>query len=209
MSLKRLKFNFRNQSAADTISQCERTAQNLAALPPEHLHQESYAELAATVAAIRASHDHIASLRGQLREEITRRNTLLKTVRNQTMRAVGFAASNMNHDPVKLLATGLPLHAEKTSTGQPAAPTNLRAEPTASEGEAQLRWVRPLRLCTFQIQVQAEPLHDDGWKFLDSCTRQTCAVKGLTSGGKFWFRVRAVNPHGTGPWSNLAPVRVK
>ena len=85
MSLKRLKFNFRNQTALDTISLCERTAQNLAALPPEHLEQVSHADLAATVAAVRASHDHIATLRGQLREEITRRNTLLKTVRNQTM----------------------------------------------------------------------------------------------------------------------------
>ena len=209
MSLKRLKFNFRNQTALDTISLCERTAQNLAALPPEHLEQVSHAELAATVAAVRASHDHIASLRGQLREEITRRNTLLKTAREQTMHAVGMAAVNMNHDPVKMLATGLSLHAEKSPTGLPAAPENLRAEPTAGEGEAKLRWVRPLRVCTFEIQVQAEPLHDDGWKTLDSSCKQTSSVKGLTSGGKFWFRVRAVNPHGPGPWSNLASVRVK
>jgi hypothetical protein len=34
-------------------------------------------------------------------------------------------------------------------------------------------------------------------------------VKVLVSGGKYWFRVRATNAHGTSAWSNLAPVRVK
>ncbi|MSU57853.1 MAG: fibronectin type III domain-containing protein [Pedosphaera sp.] len=38
---------------------------------------------------------------------------------------------------------------------------------------------------------------------------QNCLVKGLTSGAKYWFRVRAVNGHGPGPWSNPASARVK
>ena len=110
---------------------------------------------------------------------------------------------------MKMLATGLPLHADKTPVGLPAAPGNLRAAPTANDGEARLRWVRPVRLCAFQIETQAEPLHEDGWKWVESSCKQTCFVKGLASGGKFWFRVREVNAHGTGPWSNLASVRAK
>lgn len=207
--MNRLKFGFRNKPALETLDLCERTAQNLATLPPEQLVEVPLTELAGTLAATRASHDRIAGLRAQLREEITRRNTLLKAAREQTIRSAGLAALNMDNDPVKMSATGLPLHAEKKPVGLPAAPGNLRAEPTANEGEARLRWVRPVRLCTFQIEAQAEPLHDDGWKAMEMCLKQTCSVKGLASGGKFWFRVRASNAHGTGPWSNPAAVRVK
>jgi hypothetical protein len=34
-------------------------------------------------------------------------------------------------------------------------------------------------------------------------------VPGLVSGAKYWFRIRASNAHGPGPWSQLASVRVK
>ncbi len=209
MRFNRLKFGFRNKSAIETLQLCESTAKNIAVLPAEFLVQANHEALLDKVTAARVSHNRVASLRMQLKEEISRRNTLLKALREQTTRSANIAAINMNNDPVKMLATGLPLHAEKKPVGLPAAPTNLRAEPTHNEGEAHLRWVRSVRLCSFQIQVQAEPLREDGWKMADPCFKQKCFIKGLASGGKFWFRVRAVNAHGTGAWSNLAPARVK
>lgn len=39
--------------------------------------------------------------------------------------------------------------------------------------------------------------------------RQTCRVKGLQPGAKYWFRVRASNANGAGPWSNPVGVRVR
>ncbi len=208
--MKRVKFGFRNQSADATLNLCERAVQNLAALPPEHLVDVPHAELAETVAATRASHDRIAKLRTELKTELSRRKQLLRASREQTMNCVNAAASKMNHDPVKLTSTGFDLYAPWSKASPPAEPTNLRAEPTANVGEAQLRWQRPMRDGWFEIQLQTGEFQPDGWQVAESsCFRQSCTLTGLESGGLYWFRVRACNRRGQGPWSELATARVK
>ncbi len=208
--MKRIKFGFRNQSTADTLNLCERAVQNLATLPPEYLTDVPHAELADTVAATRASHDRIASLRADLKAEISRRKELLRAARDQATRCVNWAAMNMNHDPVKMMETGFDLHAPWAKVSPPATPDNLRAAPTASAGEAQLRWQRPMRDGWFEIQAQAGEFKPDGWQTVEaSCFQQSCRLVGLVSGELYWFRVRAYNRRGQGPWSNLATARVK
>ena len=209
MANKKLKFGFRNLSALETVALCERTVQSLAQLPPEHLHDVKQAEFAATTAAARASLLRVDELRSALKAEVSRRNTLVKKAREQMTYAAGMAALNMNGDAVKMLSLGLPLAAPKAPAHVPAAPESLRAVPTASAGEAELRWVRPMLRCMFEVQAQAAPLHEDGWKYVNTCSRQKVRVQGLTSGDLYWFRVRAFNARGHGPWSQLASARIK
>jgi hypothetical protein len=208
--MKRIKFGFRNQSADATLNLCERAVQNLAGLAPEHLADVPHAELAGTVAATRASHDRIAGLRAELKAEISRRNELLRAAREQTTRCVNWAAMNMNHDPVKMMSTGFGLQAPWAKVSPPAAPTKLHAEPTATAGEAQLTWKRPLRDGWFELQMQMGEFKPDGWQPAEaSCYQQRCRLEGLVSGGLYWFRVRACNRRGESPWSELATARVK
>jgi len=207
--MKRLKFNFRNKSALEQLEICEQTVKNVVAQPAEHLVNVDVDGMQSVVAAARTSHDRIALLRAELKSEITNRNSLLSKSRTSVMAAAGMTALNMDSAPVKMLSLGLSLHSEKHPVGKAGAPTNFFARPTDDEGAAQLRWKRPVRLCTFQVEMKADPMNRNQWKRLDSCTKGKCTVKNLESGGKFWFRVRAVNAHGEGSWSELASVRVK
>jgi hypothetical protein len=59
------------------------------------------------------------------------------------------------------------------------------------------------------VEWHTDPTAVDGWHREASCTQAKSLVKNLVSGGKYWFRVRAINAHGTSAWSQLAPVRVK
>jgi hypothetical protein len=112
-------------------------------------------------------------------------------------------------EPVKMGEAGLGTEAPKTvKVGKPSAPTNLRAEPTATEGEVRLRYVRPLRRCWFNIEARPDT-KPEGWRLIDSSFRQSALLEGLQSGVKYWFRVSASNSHGTSPWSNLAVARAK
>lgn len=206
--MQRFKFEFRNRSLAEQINICERIVAGLAGQPAEHLRQAELPDLQDKVAAARASHDRIAVLRAELKTEITRRKTLVRNARDQAIATTNMVGVNMKNDPAKMLSVGVRLTGPGHPVGQPGAPLSLRASPTASEGEARLRWQRPVRECTFEIEYRLDT-EPDGWKLSHHCLRQSCVVKGLVSGGKYWFRVRAFNAHGPGPWSNLAPVRVK
>ncbi|MEY4916977.1 MAG: Fibronectin type domain [Verrucomicrobiota bacterium] len=209
--MTRHKLDFRNKNHLEQLAMFERIITSLDALPADQREDAYLEELRTITTAARASHLRIASLRGELKAEISRRKTLFDTGRRGANRAgVGALLKTGMRDATNILAVGLDLHASnKTPVGLPAAPTNLRAVPTAGEGEAMLRWKRTVRRCSFEVQWHTDPPDADHWHSETTCFPQKCLVQGLVSGAKYWFRVRASNAHGQSAWSNLAPVRVK
>jgi len=207
--MQRFKLGFRNKSALEQLALCERTVTSMAAKPEYQFDPAQVTDAQGAVTALRASHERIAQLRTELKTEISHRSELLREARNKVSRASLGVSVKVSGDPSKLMAAGLELEKPKTiPVGKPAAPDHFSGEPTASEGEARLRWRRPLRRCWFQIECRLDTA-PDGWSMVESCGQQTCVIKGLVSGGKYWFRVCAVNAHGEGPWSNPVAVRVK
>jgi Fibronectin type III domain len=204
------KLDFRNKNHQEQLGMFARLITSLDALPAERREDAYLEELRSVDAGARASHAKIASLRADLKTELARRQTLFASARKSAQRAGVGALLKSQWTPAEVLAAGLDLAASnKAPVGLPAAPLNLRAEPTAGEGEAQLRWRRTVRRCTFEIEWHADPPDADHWQREGSATKAKFLAQGLVSGAKYWFRVRAINAHGASGWSNLASVRVK
>ena len=189
----------------------EKVIHSLDALPTDQREDAYLEELRTITEAARASHLRIASLRSDLKSELSHRKTLFDKGRKAASRAgVGALLKTGKRDAANILAVGLDLHAStKTSVGVPGMPTNLRGVPTDNEGEARLRWQRTMRRCWFEVHWHTDPPDADHWHNEMTCYKQKCLVKGLVSGGKYWFRIRAVNAHGPSAWSQMASVRVK
>ena len=204
------KLDFRNKNHLEQLVIFDKLVNSLGALPAD-LRDDSYlAELRTVAAAARASHSKIASLRTDLKAELSHRQALFLAGRKAANQAAVAALLKTKWRPVDILAAGLDLPASnKTPVGVPAAPTNLRGVPTAGEGEALLRWKRTVRRCTFEVQWHTDPPEADRWHQETSCLQQKTLVTGLVSGAKYWFRIRAVNAHGASAWSEMASVRVK
>jgi hypothetical protein len=207
--MNRYKFGFRNRSAAEQLLFCERLLVPIAALPPERRSEEYLTNAQGVVAETRASENRIGQLRAELKAEISRRKELLPKMRNATIRIAMNVAILCQHDAVKMMEIGLELEAPKNVRVGPPGAVNIRGEASAREGEVVLRWKRPLRNCIFEVQLCVDPLTADKWKQCNIALRQTSRVKGLQSGVKYWFRVRASNANGEGPWSNPVAVRVR
>jgi hypothetical protein len=204
------KLDFRNKKHLEQISICERLVAGANALPEAKRQNVRLEELRGQTAAARASHERIASLRSELKAEITNRKALLAAARTAATSVAFGLALNANYQPAEMQVAGLELAAPNTApVGVPDAPTNLRAVPTDNEGEAQLRWQRTIRRCSFEVQWHADPPDADHWHSEGICFPQKMLVQGLVSGAKYWFRVRAGNAHGHSAWSQLASVRVK
>ena len=151
----------------------------------------------------------MTALRAELRAALTARKTSVRAARDGVSYAAMNVFSRSGGDAGELLASGLELELPKRPVGAPAAPGNVRAGALDHEGEVRLQWQRPVRRCTFEIEMTRDRAAERGWKPAAICIQQTCVVKNLESGEKYWFRIAAINAHGRGPWSQPASVRVK
>jgi hypothetical protein len=206
--MARHKLGFRNLSALEQLEICDRTIAGMSRSPEEHHAAAKLTEATATVTAARASYERVERLKLQLRAEVAERNRLLHAARQQTTWSAGMMACHCAANPGKLLAAGLQLEQPKLPIGKPDAPLSVCATAHALEGAVHLRWKRPVRRCTFEIECRTDARPDAVWVSCAHVVQQSTILKGLESGVKYQFRVRAINSHGFGPWSQTANVRV-
>jgi hypothetical protein len=208
--MKRFKLGLRNRSADEQLDICERVVARIAALPADQHEPTQLADANTTVTALRASQQRIATLRTELRTEITNRNQLMRLARDRVYRATLGVGVKNNFDPAKVAACGVEFEAPKNiRVGKPGAVESLCVASHDLEGTIALRWKRPIRRCSFEVQVRVEPFNGSEWQMNQVSISQKCLVKGLKSGVKYWFRVRAINAHGEGPWSGSVSARVR
>jgi len=205
--MQHYKLNLRNRPKSEKLVNCERHVENISQLPQEHRAQIDLPKLSNTVAAARASFDEVQVLRSLLKSKVAQSNQLIREACRETTCAVGMVAVNAGLKPEVMTARGLELERPKHPVGKPDAPTYFHAAPHSDEGAAKLSWKRPMRRCAFMIEMQMEG--KDEWKIIETSAGRNCVITGLKSGGKYWFRVSAVNAHGSGPASNPVAVRVK
>lgn len=204
------KLDFRNKSALAQLLICQRVVKNLSRAPKAQLVNVAYAETRAAVAAARASHERVEKLKADLRSETRRRNELLRVARHQVTYAQLGQFSNLNHHAEQVQAAGMELPASKRrSVGEPAKVANVRAVPATHSTDITLRWERSVRRCTFQIEARRDDEPDTEWRTVHNCVQCKGVIRGLKSGGLYWFRIRAHNAHGAGPWSNPVSARVR
>jgi len=83
-------------------------------------------------------------------------------------------------------------------------PSNFRLAHSMNNGEmtGSVSSIKGVRM--FEIWgCEGDPNLEQNWRLMAASPNcQRIAIKGLTPGTKYWFRVRAVRGNETGPWSN-------
>lgn len=111
------------------------------------------------------------------------------------------------NDTAALASTGFPLRSGGTPIGPLPAPGDLRATPTANEGEIELRSTTVKGASSYEWECK---LHDNvaaPWSGIKTGTTTKILVPGLTPGALYAFRVRAIGSAGAGTWSDEAVQR--
>ena len=208
-SMKRHKLNFTNRTVTEQLAICRRVADGVVNVPEEHRHHFTAVNLPGKLTDAEAAHAEVERLKVALKSAVSRRNDTLRHAREGASAAASGLVIITNGEPADMLAAGLGVMREKQPVGLPSAPANLRVLPTDFEGRVPLRWERSVRRCVFNIEATTDPAARTGWKRIQSSTKQSTEATGLASGKRYWFRVCAVNAHGTGPWRQPVSVWVK
>ncbi len=207
--MKRFKLGFGNKTVLEQIAICRRVAAGIAKLPAAHRRFMTGQLVADSVAEAAEAHAEAEALKTSLKAALVKRATKVRAMRDCTNSAASALTAATMGDPAALLAAGLGIVKEKQPVGMPGTPSRLRVVLTDFEGRVRLRWKRPVRRCTFLVEMTTDRAARTGWKQVTICVKQTCDVTGLASGRKYWFRVAASNAHGQGPWSQPVSARVK
>lgn len=207
--MKRPKLNFGNKTVLEQLAICRRVANGVSQFPAEHRETLAQPNVAGKTDAALQAHADVESLKIALKAALRRRDEKVRAARDAASAAAGLVSIVTNGNPAAMLAAGLDIVRDKQPVGLPAAPGQMRVLPVDFEGTVRLRWKRPVRRCDFIVEATTDPAAQTGWKRQLTCFKQTCTVKDLAGGKKYWFRVAAANAHGQGPWSQPVSAWVK
>ena len=111
--------------------------------------------------------------------------------------------SHTQFNAVKLQSLGLPLRATPTPTQACGTVTGLITTVGDEEGVLNGKWKAQAQAISYEVQITTDPMTPNSWAYVAPvATRARKKITGLTSGQKYWIRVRAVNDQGPGPWSD-------
>jgi hypothetical protein len=148
------------------------------------------------------------SEREAAKNTLDQKQTALETAEAELDAAlVSFSAyveSASGGDAAKILSSGLAVKGQASPIGPMPQVDGLDSTIGDAEGRVNLRWSPVKGAKTYEVQTCPDPITAGGWKAAGLPTKASLILNGLPSGGRCWFRVRAIGSAGPGPWSDPA-----
>ena len=107
-------------------------------------------------------------------------------------------------DEAKILSAGMSVKDAGAPVGQLPPPLALSCMAGNKDGEIDLNWEPVRGARSYVIQMTTDPNVPDSWAPKANATESYAVILGLTSGGKYWFRVAGVGAAGQGAFSDPA-----
>jgi hypothetical protein len=119
--------------------------------------------------------------------------------------SAAFVESVVGDNEKLILSAGMGVRSPASPTQPASAPGNLTATESDHEAELDLHWDAGRRGVTgYEVQRSPDPPTPTSWVHETISTKSSVTIKGLTSGTRYWFRVRAVTSGGQSGWSDPA-----
>ena len=108
-------------------------------------------------------------------------------------------------DVAVIESAGLTPASKPTPIGELIAPQGLAVTSGDDAGELDSHWDKVRGAKSYILQTNSvDPLQESNWKEFMLPTKSSAALKGLTSGTRYWIRVAAVGAAGRSGWSDVA-----
>jgi hypothetical protein len=162
----------------------------------------SLATLTAKADALSAKVSAREAAKMALDEALSGLNTAEAQLDADLMSLMAYVESASGGDEAKILSAGFEIKGKAAPIGAMPQVEGLDSSIGDAEGRIILRWKSVKGAKTYEIQTCPDPITAAGWKAAGLSTKASLILDGLPTGGRCWFRVRAIGSAGPGPWSD-------
>jgi predicted phage tail protein len=107
-------------------------------------------------------------------------------------------------DDTLITAAGMKVKGSRTPATVPTTPRGVAATAGEHEGEIVLSWKPVPSAYSYVIESSLDPATASNWAHVGIATSATKTIGSLTTGKRYWFRIRAIGPAGESGWSEHA-----
>lgn len=126
-----------------------------------------------------------------------------KNLDDKIRRLAGLVDVESGGDAAAIRSAGFELRKRNNRPRPMTAPQSLTLKRTERSGEIALRWKPVPNSRNYFIELMRAEKPTGSWKTKTYSTKSGCLIDGLTPGGKYRVRVRAIGARGVGPPSEV------
>ncbi|HLD35310.1 MAG TPA: fibronectin type III domain-containing protein [Planctomycetota bacterium] len=200
----KVRLGLKKMPILDKIALATRIVTAMTGNPNFATPNPALADITAKTTALRTSYNAALSKRAQAKAATDLQDADEKELDLKLTQASLYVENVSAGNDGKILSAGMNLRHNIVRIGELSVPKNLLAKAGGGDGEIILNWdpVRGAR--SYVVEITTDANVPSSWKHKTNVTESSAAITGLTSGGKFWFRVAGVGAAGQGPFSDPA-----
>ncbi len=174
---------------------------NNAAFPNPH---PPLTEVTTALDELEAASAQVQSAKSEVTTRVGAQDNAERKVDQILARLGSYVESVAGTDDTLITAAGMEVKGARTPATVPATPQGVAAAAGEHEGEIVLSWKPVPGAYSYVIESSLDPATTSSWTHVGIATSATKTIGSLTTGKRYWFRIRAVGPAGESGWSEHA-----
>lgn len=164
----------------------------------------SLAEVTAAVDELEAAFGRVQSLKSEVTTQVGTQDNAEKKLDQLLTRLGNYVESIAGTDETLITSAGMEIKGSRSAATVPTAPQGVTATTGEHEGEIILSWKAVPNAYSYIIESSLDPATAASWTHVGIATAASKAVANLTTGKRYWFRVKTVGAAGESGWSEHA-----
>ncbi len=164
----------------------------------------SLTEVTASLDELETAFRQLQSARSEVTTRVGTQANAEKKVDQLLTRLGSFVESVAGTNETLIASAGMEIRGGRSAATTPTVPQGLAAAVGEHEGEIILSWKAVPNAYSYIIEFSLDPATVTSWTHVGIATAANKSVGNLTSGKRYWFRVKAVGAAGESGWSEQA-----
>lgn len=202
--MARVRLGLGKLSVTDKIARGRHIVTRLtsnAAFPTPH---PPLTEVTTALDELEAASAQVQSAKSEVTTRVGAQDNAERKVDQVLARLGSYVESVAGNDDTLITAAGMDVKGARTPATVPIIPQGVAATAGEHEGEIVLSWKPVSNAYSYIIESSLDPATASSWTHVGIATSATKTIGSLTTGKRYWFRVRAVGPAGESGWSEHA-----